>query len=435
MNVKKVIVRATVAVAGLLAVLVGVTLASTKVESTSSGVHTRLFVPLLGMGTAKVGVFAGTGDQALLKGFLDGPVVRVGAGGAWKAKWFCEDRVHEQSGKQPALSVDCGGRRSTFHIGATAVAEPGITGMPERLLVLSDIEGNLAYLDGALNKLGIVDATGAWTWGNGRLVIAGDSVDRGRDVFAVLWRLHGLSVEAKQAGGRVDVLIGNHEQYILRGNVSRAHPEHIYALGQLGGVGAAFGADTVIGAWLRTQPVIVQAGDVLITHGGISPAVAKRGLSVDQLNAAIASYWRGAPGDTAALDSVFGVDGLTQYRGYLQDLPEQYPQATAGDVDAALRAFNARTIVVGHSIVEKVSALYDNKVYAVDVNSNTAAPEALLFTKGVPSIVDTGTPRRLPVDNMRGPLRRLDLLAGGDWHTLARVVQSSRELARLPHPY
>jgi hypothetical protein len=54
---------------------------------------------------------------------------------------------------------------------------------------------------------------------------------------------------------------------MLQGNLSRANREHIYALEQLGGQAAAFSADTVLGHWLRQQPVVIQAGDILITHG------------------------------------------------------------------------------------------------------------------------------------------------------------------------
>jgi hypothetical protein len=80
-----------------------------------------------------------------------------------------------------------------------------------------------------------VDADGNWDYGSNHLVIAGDSVDRGRDVFAALWRLYSLSLQAQRSGGAVHVLLGNHEQYILRGNLTRAHKEHLYALEQMGG--------------------------------------------------------------------------------------------------------------------------------------------------------------------------------------------------------
>jgi hypothetical protein len=169
---------------------------------------------------------------------------------------------------------------------------------------------------------------------------------------------------------------------------------------------------------------------VLIRHGGVSSAVARQGLSVQQLNQAMRGYWKRAAVPAADLDAVLGEQGVTQYRGYLQA-----PLASADDVAAALRAFDADTIVVGHSIVDKVTRLYDSRVFAIDVNSNGAAPEALLFVNGVATVVDTGTPRALPDDKQKGVLRPINLLGGEDWRTLAQVTRRTVELARLPFPY
>src|SRR3546814_14971950 len=101
--------------------------------------------------------------------------------------------------------------------------------MPARVAVLSDLEGNIAFLEQALRRLGVVGADGQWAYGGGHLVVLGDSVDRERDVFAVLWRLHGLSGQAGMAGGAVPVVLGNHEQYMLRANPSRANAETLPA--------------------------------------------------------------------------------------------------------------------------------------------------------------------------------------------------------------
>ena len=406
-----------------------------QIEASPSGVHQRLLLPLYGAGYVKVAMPAGTGDAANVAGLFEGPVVSADASGNWRARWFCEDRVLHQQGKGGTLQIDCAGKRNTFAIGQPQAVPAAVVPMPDKLLVLSDIEGNIAFLDGALRKLGVVGADGVWAYGANRLVIAGDSVDRGRDVSAVLWRLQQLAVQAQAAGGGVHVVLGNHDQYLLRGNTAKAHPEHLYAANKLGGPEQVFAQDTVLGAWLRAQPVIVKVGKVLIVHAGVSPAVARQGLSVEQLNQAMRAYWQGTPASAAALDAVLGEQGLTQYRGYLQAQPDSYPLASADDVAAALRAFDADSVVVGHSIVERVTRLYDSRVFAIDVNSNSAAPEALLFVNGVATVVDTGTPRALPDEKQKGVRRPINLLGGEDWRTLAHVTRRSVELARLPFPY
>lgn len=415
----------------LLLTLFAVALYHSRLELNPNGVHQRLYLPL-GKGYAKIAMPAGTGDDAILPGFLDGPIVRRTADGTLAAAWFCENRTFQQQAAAPSLTIDCAGRRTTYPIGATApeVAN-GALPMPENVAVLSDIEGNLAFLDGALAKLGVTDSSGAWAYGKGHLVIVGDAVDRGRDVFAVLWRLYSLAQEAQRAGGGLHMVLGNHEQYIMRGNTSRAHLEHLYALDQLGGPIPAFAGDTVIGAWLRAQPVILQMGSVLFTHGGISKSVADSGLTIQQLNEAMHNYWRGAPAPKPALDAVLGRQGLTQYRGYLE---REDGQATADDIQHVLARFGATTIVVGHTLVDKVTMLHDGRLIAVDVNTNEAADEALVFENGKPrvaAVVDRG----LPPKETGGRLRDFQFAHANDWRALGCTMLRSYELARLPHPY
>lgn len=230
------------------------------------------------------------------------------------------------------------------------------------------------------------------------------------------------------------VLLGNHEQYMLRGNVSRANREHLYALEQMGGAQQAFAADTVLGHWLRQQPVILQAGRVLVTHGGISPAVAATGLSVTQLNDAQRRYWQGESASSPALDAVLGPSGVSQYRGYFLDVEGSYARASAADVGRILARFDADTIVVGHTLVERITPLYEGRVIAIDVNTPTAASEALVFENGISRVVPIRTRRHLPE---HGGLRsrELRLTNGQDWRTLGSIVRRTWSLSQLPNPY
>lgn len=413
----------------------GFSLAFSHIESSPNGVHQRLLVPLAGLGTAKVAMPAGTSDAPTLGNFFDGPVVTRKGEKAWSATWFCNNRVQHLEGEGDTLPIQCAGERLSFHVRDEVTKAPSSSfAAPSRLLILSDVEGNKAYLDRALRHLGVVDAQGRWSFGENHVVIAGDSVDRGRDVFAVLWGLHNLARQARAAGGQLHFLLGNHEQYILRGNTSRAHPDHLYALAQMGGPVAAFGGDTVVGNWLRQQPVVLKIGKVLITHGGIGPMVLKHQLTLDQINDGMRRYWRGEPASVAQLDAALGPSGVTQYRGYFEAMPDQYPAATAADVQAVARAFDVDHIVVGHTIVERVTGLFGNRVFAVDVNSNTAATEALMFVNGQAQVVDTRSPRGL-AEAHRGTTRPINLFSADDWTTLSRNAARTWELMQLPHPY
>jgi len=435
MKFRRGIVRGLLVCMLLLSAAVVAMVFNSRVELSKSGVHQRLLLPLGPMGMAAIPLYAGTGDKPVLPGHLDGPVIRVAANGAWNAAWFCEDQVLRRSGSSKELTIDCAGERTRYTLHANQAAPDADIAMPAKLLVLSDIEGNFAFLDTALRELEVADTRGNWRFGANRLVILGDAVDRGRDVFAVLWRLYMLDQQARAAGGAVHLVLGNHEQYLLRGNTSRANSDHLYALDQLGGQAASFAADTILGHWLRQQPVIMRAGQVLFTHGGISPQVAASGLSVTDLNAAMSSYWQGRAAAPVALDAVLGQAGLTQYRGYFEDGGERYARASSADVARALQPFGASMVVVGHTLVDRVSLLHEGRVYAVDVNTDDAASEALLFIDGAPRVVPLHARRALAAAQEARSTRRLDVLAAADRAMLERSIRRTYELYRLPHPY
>ena len=429
--------RVLLATLALFIVAMLVMLARARIETSASGVHTRLLLPTGGAAKIGVHIYSGTGDAPALPQFLDGPIVRIDARQRWSATWFCENKVERQTGTGTAgvLDIHCAGKHTRYPIRSLQPIPPSSMPMPAKMLVLSDIEGNARFLDAALQDLGVADAGGTWTWGSGHLVIAGDSVDRGRDVFAVLWRLYALSLQAEANGGAVHLLLGNHDQYMLRGNVSRAHREHLYALEQMGGQQQAFAADTVLGAWLRRQPVILQAGRVLVTHGGISPAVAASGLSLVQLNDAQRRYWQGERAQSPALDAVLGRTGVSQYRGYFPGMEGSEPRASVADVQRILAQFSADTIVVAHTPVERVTPFYDGRVIAIDVNTGTAASEALLFEAGISRVVPIRTRRVLPEEGAGTRSRPLRLSDPEDWRTLGSFVRRSYSLSQLPHPY
>lgn len=420
---------AAVAIAAVL-----VLLSCATVETTRQGAPIRFRVPL-GVGDMAFPLYSATGRGVSLPGLLDGPIVRRAADGAWTATWFCEDHAEQARGRGDRLDIECAGRRQSLALDAPGVPA-AVAPMPARVAVLSDLEGNAAFLDEALRRLGLVDAAGDWGYGSGHLVILGDSVDRGRDVFAVLWRLHGLAAQAAASGGAVHVLLGNHEQYLLRTNPTRAHPDHLHALNMMGGYRQAFAADTVIGQWLRLQPVALKLGPVLFVHGGVGPAVVRSGLSVEQLNAAMRAYWTrpATTPRTAVLDAVLGPAGITQYRGYFRGLEGRYPAATTADVQGALEHFDASEIVVAHTLVERIESLHGGRVRAVDVNSSEARPEVLVYEDGVARVVDLGIPRDIERDEAR-TFREFSLADADDRALLWDMCRDIRRLSALPYPY
>ena len=82
---------------------------------------------------------------------------------------------------------------------------------PDRLVAIGDIHGAGSAFRDLLRQAVLTDADGRWAGGSAHLVQTGDFTDRGRDVRAVMDLLMRLEREAPTAGGRVHVLLGNHE--------------------------------------------------------------------------------------------------------------------------------------------------------------------------------------------------------------------------------
>lgn len=427
-KLKKFLLGGTLLVLLTLIALILLGLSNALIQFNRDRIHQRLLIPISQhSGYLSFKMPQGSGDSPSLPGFLDGPVVRRTDSSGWTANWFCRDRIEQQGGSGAELTIDCEGKRYRYLLNELAPPPTEAQPMPEQLAVLSDLEGNKAFLDRILRELQITDPAGNWLYGRNQLLILGDSVDRGRDAFAVLWTLRNLSVQAQAAGGAVHVLLGNHEQYLLQGRTKSVHPSHLYATRQLGGYDAAFGADTVIGDWLRKQPVAVKLGDVLFVHGGVSPQVGASGLSLPMLNQAMQHYWSGKSISEAERDALLGRQGLTQYRGYLDSAEGAYPLARDAEVARALAAFGAARVVVGHTLVERITTLHNDLVYAVDVNESRQGGQVLLFEKGQPRIVDTGVARALaPDDERRGAgTRPLRFWSGEDLPTLGATVGAS----------
>ena len=89
----------------------------------------------------------------------------------------------------------------------------------ERVVAFADVHGAYEELTALLRSTGVVDAGLHWTGGRTHLVSLGDLLDRGADSRKVMDLLMRLQGEAAQAGGRVHVVIGNHEAMNVLGDL------------------------------------------------------------------------------------------------------------------------------------------------------------------------------------------------------------------------
>lgn len=320
----------------------------------------------------------------------DGPYVRRNPDGTFECKRVFVDEkgtrvVVEQLPKSKTtfeLAVPEFAVPLTVTLRAPAEPEATRFPAPQRLFVLSDIEGNLPALLRLLRAGGVVDERLNWTFGKGRLVFLGDMFDRGLQVTECLWVLYELEARAKAAGGAVHFVLGNHEVMNLTGDlryVRRKYQQN--ALLMLESLEELYSSTSVLGQWLRTRNVALQIGDELFVHGGVSPSVAASGATLEQLNktlhAALAAERWTKPTDGPLALAAGSPEGLIWYRGYLKA-----PQIASEELDAVLKKLAVRRIVVGHTVVDDVSLVHGGRVLAVDVHHASGHSQAALRDKG-----------------------------------------------------
>ena len=246
-----------------------------------------------------------------------------------------------------------------------------------KCLFISDIEGEFANFRKLLLAAGVINQTYEWTYGTGSLIIPGDLFDRGTDVVPELWLLYKLEDEAKAAGGSCQVILGNHDIMNLSGDHRYTDAKYFKEAWLLGtDINGLFGKDTELGRWLRSKNVIEKCGDVLVMHGGMSPAILQKSYSLEQLNDLTRPWydaaWKSIPD---SLQLLFGNDALFWYRGYFMG-----QKATMGEIDNTLRQYNCKYILVGHTIVKwNIASYYGGKVIGIDVDEHTNHTEGALL--------------------------------------------------------
>jgi hypothetical protein len=277
---------------------------------------------------------------------------------------------------------------------STAAAAP-----PQRIVAVGDLHGDYSAWMDIAHGAGLVDPAGHWVAGRTTLVQLGDITDRGPDSLKIVRSLRQLQAEAPRAGGRVIVVLGNHEAMNLLGDYryttpgeyaafvdqrSSARREQFYlrvrkqleataritnpnvtpsqvreawiAKTPLGWVehGLAWSPSGELGQWATRNPAIAKVGSTLFVHGGITAEYSR--LPLDEVNRRVAQAMRSAKGGPGSVleDPL----GPLWYRGLAgEDGDAAAVRATMHsaalppdqELTAVLNAYGARRLVIGHT--------------------------------------------------------------------------------------
>ena len=285
---------------------------------------------------------------------------------------------------------------------ATAAASPVAA---NRIVAVGDLHGDHEAWRAIARAARLIDAKGRWAGGKTILVQTGDIVDRAPDSLKIIRDLQRLEREAKRAGGRVVVLVGNHEAMMVTGDLRYVHPGEFAAFADrdsnrrrdayyeanraaieaayrtrdetaspaairerwdkitpLGKIEhqRAWSPAGELGRWIIAKQAVAVIGGSLFVHGGLSPAYAA--LPVDEINRRVAAAL--AAREMDPLSIINDESGPLWYRGLAAKAADT---TVDGQLDQLLAATGARRIVIGHTpLVSGVAVTHGGRLLRID---------------------------------------------------------------------
>jgi len=287
---------------------------------------------------------------------------------------------------------------AVFMTPADARSEPA----PQRIVAIGDLHGDHDAWRAIAKAAGLVDAKGKWAGGDATLIQMGDIVDRGPDSLKIIRDLMKLQREAPKRGGKVIVLLGNHEAMMMTGDLRYVHPGEFaafidanskarrdkiyeankpaiqaayrlrlptlspeaikgewsktYPLGRIE-YQLAWRPEGELGKWALANPAVVKLGDSLFVHGGISAAFAP--VPVEEINRQVAAALKAQDASSTAIINL--AQGPLWYRGLIirndgddatvAPIPAgaTAPLTIDQEIDLVLKSFGVKRIVVAHT--------------------------------------------------------------------------------------
>ena len=239
--------------------------------------------------------------------------------------------------------------------------------VPEQIVHVSDPHGDIVPLIMFLQGNGVIDEQLNWSFGTNHLMIPGDVMDRGEDQTAIYWLLYKLEKQARQAGGEMHFLIGNHEVMVAQSNLSYAAAKYLTVATKIGvAYDYLWSNNTELGRWMQSRNTIEIIGSDLYVHGGLGANMASKSVSIEQINDTVRKYIAlpsGASSGSPVAALIMGSNGPFWYRGLVDNLLYE------SDVDEILARYEVSRMIMGHTRVNDVSSNYNGKVICLDISN------------------------------------------------------------------
>lgn len=250
-----------------------------------------------------------------------------------------------------------------------------------RIVAIGDIHGDIKRLNDALVRLGVINTRLEWVAQpqNTYVIQVGDQIDsKCRDPqcdweatpdVRVLFFMHHLDRIARQHGGRVISLIGNHEVMNMLGDFSYVSDKSMMAFCNPTVRRMSFKPGGHIAKkYLSHRPVIVKIGSYVFCHAGVTMDHLAVLPNIFKVNDIFRAYSLGEdlqPADGLALvELVFGQTGLVWTRRYVEPF-------SLAELDTITNTLNCRRVITGHNVVDSITNIAD-KIMLIDTGMSRA---------------------------------------------------------------
>lgn len=251
----------------------------------------------------------------------------------------------------------------------------------DSIIVVGDIHGEYDIMVSLLQNNNVIDSLFNWKYNKGHLVFIGDIFDRGENVTESLWLIYHLEQQAEKAGGKVHFILGNHEMMILTGDRRYINPKYKIIEKKLKrSISDFYQQEYILGNWLRKKNTIEKIGDLLFVHAGISDSLIHKGYSIKEVNDIVYSYLNHTkpeltPYEVDNLKFVLTEFGPFWYRGYLK-AGSYYNIITDEQLSEICSFYNTKQIIIGHTIVRTIEALFNGRIITTDISMKQSANRA-----------------------------------------------------------
>jgi hypothetical protein len=329
-----------------------------------------------------------------------------------------------------------------FTVTGAVMAAP--SSQPQRIVAVGDLHGDYDAWIAIARAAGLIDPSGRWAGGKTILVQLGDVTDREPDSLRIIRSLQQLQRQALHSGGKVIIVLGNHEamnlladnRYTTPGEYaafvdgsSASRRDQVYERNRQA-IEASYHAKDPslsevairqawlkatplgwaehrlawsptgeLGKWATQNPAVVRIGNTIFVHGGLSAEYAK--LPIEEINRRVAAAM--AAGDDGPNSILTDTLGPLWYRGLVgpdadaeaaraaKSVP---PPGTTDELRTVLGNYGAKRLVIGHTpILSGVTNTYSGRLVRIDTGISRYYGGPLSW---IEIVGDTVTPHTTP---------------------------------------